>query len=90
MKKITLNDLNNLRTAPFLNEDQEITLLEAINEKILSCDWLTIGIMALNDEDAKNALKSILKKYKFINPWKFLHFIDYLRLNLYFYATSKA
>ena len=60
-----LVDLNNLRTAPFLNKNESLRILNQIDKKILKSDWITIGIMAKSDEDAKQALNSIIKKYNY-------------------------
>ena len=65
MKINNLVDLNNLRSAPFLNKNESIRILNQIDKKILSSDWITIGIMAKSDEDAKQALNSIIKKYNY-------------------------
>ena len=65
-----LVDLNNLRTAPQLSDSQVKNLLEELEANILKTDWLTIGIMAPNDNRAIKALQSISKKYssiKFVN-----------------------
>ena len=60
-----LADLNNLRSAPFLNKNESLRILNQIDKKILKSDWITIGIMAKSDEDAKQALNSIIKKYNY-------------------------
>jgi hypothetical protein len=65
-----LADLNNLRTAPQLSNEQEKKLLEELEVNILNADWLTIGIMAPFNNGAIEALQSISKKYssiKFVN-----------------------
>ena len=61
-----LVDLNNLRTAPQLNNRQEKKLLEELEANILNADWITIGIMAASDNTAIDALQSISKKYSSI------------------------
>jgi len=58
-----LVDLNNLRTAPQLSNNQEKKLLEELEENIFNADWITIGIMAPSDNKAIKALESISKKY---------------------------
>ena len=60
-----LDEFNNLRTAPFLDEFESEVILKQINIKIINSDWITIGIMAKSDKDAKKALTSILNKYNF-------------------------
>ena len=61
-----LIDLNNLKTAPQLNNRQEKKLLEELEVNIFNADWITIGIMAPCDDMAIEALKSIAKKYSTI------------------------
>ena len=61
-----LVDLNNLRTAPKLSDEQEKKLLEELEANILNTDWITIGIMAPSDDRAIEALQSISKKYSSI------------------------
>ena len=65
MKINDLVDLNRLRSAPFLNKAESLRILDQIDKKILNSDWITIGIMAKSDEEAKEALNSIIRKYNF-------------------------
>ena len=65
MKINDLADFNSLRSAPFLNKTESHRILNLIDEKILNSDWITIGIMAKSDEEAKEALNSIIRKYNF-------------------------
>tara|TARA_B100000212_G_scaffold142894_1_gene107557 strand:+ start:52 stop:438 length:387 start_codon:yes stop_codon:yes gene_type:complete len=65
MKISDLSDLNSLRSAPFLNKKQSLMILDQIDKKILNCDWITIGVMAKSDEDAKAALNSLIIKYNY-------------------------
>ena len=65
MKINNLLDLNNLRSAPFLNKNDSLRILNQIDKKILNSDWITIGIMAKSDADAKEALNSIIRKYNY-------------------------
>jgi len=60
-----LADLNRLRSAPFLNKAESLRIFNQIDKKILNSDWITIGIMAKSDEEAKEALNSIIRKYKY-------------------------
>jgi len=62
-----LVDLSNLRTAPRLSNRQVKKLLEELEANIFNADWITIGIMALSDNKAIEALQSISKKYSSIN-----------------------
>ena len=61
-----LVDLNSLRTAPKLSDNQEKKLLIELEANILNADWITIGIMASCDIGAIEALQSISKKYSSI------------------------
>ena len=61
-----LDDLNNLRTAPQLSNSQVKKLLKQLEANIFKADWLTVGIMALSDNTAIEALQSISKKYSSI------------------------
>ena len=61
-----LVDLNSLRTAPELSNNQEKKLLIELEANILNADWITIGIMAHCDTRAVEALQSISKKYSSI------------------------
>ena len=63
MKIKKLVDLNSLRTAPLLSNSQVKKLLEELEKNIINADWITIGIMASNDYEAVEALKSISRKY---------------------------
>ena len=61
-----LVDLNRFKSAPLLSNNQIKKLLADLEPKILHADWLTVGIMALNDYEAVNALRSITTKYSSI------------------------
>tara|TARA_Y100000741_G_C18209713_1_gene541218 strand:- start:225 stop:611 length:387 start_codon:yes stop_codon:yes gene_type:complete len=61
-----LVDLESLRSAPNLSKDQIIKLSEELELKIISADWITIGIMASSDYEAIKTLNSISKKYSSI------------------------
>tara|TARA_B100000886_G_scaffold273311_1_gene197243 strand:+ start:433 stop:822 length:390 start_codon:yes stop_codon:yes gene_type:complete len=63
MKINRLVDLNILRTAPQLSNNQVKKLLRELEAYILNADWITIGIMAFCDTRAIEALQSISKKY---------------------------
>ena len=65
MRITNLNELNHLRSAPFLDKSESEDILSQINMKIKDSDWITIGIMATNEQDAKKALNSIIQKYNF-------------------------
>ena len=62
-----LTDLNNYKTAPKLNLNQIKKLSIELDNEIRKSDWLTIGIMAKSDYEAKNALRIFLQKYSSIN-----------------------
>ena len=61
-----LIDLNQYKTAPILSLNQSQKLFKELDLKIMNSDWLTIGVMANNDIEAKIALITITKKYPFI------------------------
>ena len=61
-----LNDLNKYKTAPLLDLNQIQKLSRALDNEIRNSDWLTIGIMAKSDKEAKNALRLFTQKYPFI------------------------
>ena len=65
MSITNLNELNHLRSAPLLDKSESEDILSQINIKIKDSDWITIGIMATNEQDAKKALNSIIQKYNF-------------------------
>ena len=62
-----LVDLNQYKTAPVLNSSQSEKLSRELNAKILSSDWITIGVMAKSDEEAKFVLRTIIQKYPYMN-----------------------
>jgi len=61
-----LVDLESLRSAPNLSKHQITKLSEELELKIISADWVTIGIMASSDYEAIKTLNSISKKYSSI------------------------
>ena len=62
-----LVDLNRLKSAPKLSHSKTKKLLGELETKILNADWITVGVMALNDYEAINALQSISLKFPSIN-----------------------
>tara|TARA_Y100000589_G_scaffold320655_1_gene350833 strand:- start:1715 stop:2107 length:393 start_codon:yes stop_codon:yes gene_type:complete len=71
MKVINLRDLNKYRSAPILDLSQIKYLLKEFEGKLEKCDWITIGIMADNDYEAKKALLSITQRYSSIKFQEF-------------------
>ena len=61
-----LADLNKYKTAPVLDSNQTQKLSAELDLKIQDSDWLTIGVMAKSDVEAKIALRTIIQKYSFI------------------------
>ena len=61
-----LADLNQYKTAPILDSSQSQKLSEQLESKIENSDWLTVGVMAKSDTEAKIALTTIIQKYPFI------------------------
>ena len=88
MKINNLADLNSLRTAPFLNKSESLRILNQIDKKVLNSDWITIGIMAKSDEDAKKALNSIIRKYNY-KSFKILDQIN-AKGNVFLKANQKS
>ena len=62
-----LIDLNQYKTAPILDLNQSQKLAKELDYKIINSDWITIGVMAKSDIEAKIALRTIIEKYPFIN-----------------------
>ena len=88
MSITNLNELNHLRSAPFLDKSESKDILSQIDIKIKDSDWITIGIMATNEQDAKKALNSIIQKYNF----KFSKNFNELRAsgNVFLKANQKS
>ena len=61
-----LADLNRYKTAPELDFYQSQKLSAELDLKIEDSDWITIGLMAKSDVEAKIALSSIIKKYSIV------------------------
>ena len=66
MKINELIDLNNYKTAPVLNFNQSQKLFRELEGEIRKSDWITIGVMAKSDNEAKYALRMFVKKYPFM------------------------
>tara|TARA_B100000575_G_scaffold247959_1_gene213693 strand:- start:185 stop:583 length:399 start_codon:yes stop_codon:yes gene_type:complete len=62
-----LADLNRYKTAPELDNYQFQKLSVELDSKIENSDWITIGIMAKSDKEAKITLKTFIQKYSYIN-----------------------
>ena len=62
-----LDDLKNYKTAPLLDLNLSKKLARELDPKIVNSDWITIGVMAKSDVEAKIALRSFIQKYPFIN-----------------------
>lgn len=58
-----LADLNKYKTAPELDLYQSQKLSAELDSKVEDSDWITIGVMAKSDIEAKIALKTIIQKY---------------------------
>ena len=69
-----LIDLNKYKTAPKLDLIQIQKLAKELDEQIGNSDWLTIGVMAKSDCEAKSALRTFIQKYAYIK------FIDFEKL----------
>ena len=62
----SLDDLNGLRSAPKLKKSQIKKLFKELEKNIKNADWITIGIMAPTENDARGALQTITEKYNSI------------------------
>tara|TARA_Y100001968_G_scaffold300228_1_gene311471 strand:- start:120 stop:521 length:402 start_codon:yes stop_codon:yes gene_type:complete len=60
-----LEDLDKLRSAPKLNKNQSIKLLNELRNLVKKSDWLTIGIMAPSLQKGLNAVRSLEEKFKY-------------------------
>ena len=69
-----LIDLNKYKTAPILDLNQIQKLTKELDSEIRNSDWITIGVMAKSDSEAKNAFKMFIQKYSYI------HFDDFDKL----------
>ena len=61
-----LIDLNKYKTAPKLDLSQIKKLSRELDSQIRKSDWITIGIMAQSDSEAKNAFRIFVQKYTFM------------------------
>ena len=64
-----LIDLNKYKTAPILDLNQIQKLSRELDFEIRNSDWITIGVMASSDNEAKNAFKMFIQKYSHIHPF---------------------
>ena len=69
-----LSDLNKYKTAPILDLSQIKKLSRELDIEIKKSDWITIGVMAKSDNEAKNALRMFVQKYPL------MHFNDFEKL----------
>ena len=67
MPILKLNDLNNYKSAPKLDLNQIQRLSRELDSEIRNSDWITIGLMAKSDNEAKNALRTFLQKYAYVS-----------------------
>ena len=66
--------LNKYKTAPQLDSSQIQKLSKELDSELRKSDWITIGVMAKSDNEAKNALRMFVQKYPF------MHFKDFEKL----------
>ena len=59
-----IGDLNRLRTAPIINEEDSKLILKELIIIMKSADWFTVGIMAPSFENGLNAIRRIEEKFK--------------------------
>ena len=62
-----LIDLNKYKSAPILDLNQIQKLSRELDIEIGNSDWITIGVMAKSDIEAKNAFKTFVNKYSYNN-----------------------
>ena len=62
-----LIDLNKYKTAPTLHLSQIQKLSRELDSEIRKSDWITIGVMAKSDNEAKNAFRMLVQKYHFMS-----------------------
>ena len=79
-----LADLNVYKTAPVLDTYQSQKLFAELDSKIKNSDWLTVGVMAKSDTEAKIAFRTILQKYPLI------HFKDFENLQAFGHVFMKG
>ena len=60
-----LADLDKLRSAPKLNQEQSKKLLDELKDIINESDWITIGIMSPSLKEGIQAIRSIEKQFKY-------------------------
>ncbi len=65
LKICKLEDLDKLRSAPTLNKNQSIILLNELRNLVKNSDWITIGIMAPSLQKGLNAIRSLEEKFKY-------------------------
>ena len=56
---VSLMDLNSLRSAPSLNQEQSEVLLKELKEYMDKSDWFTVGIMAPSQSSALAVIEDI-------------------------------
>ena len=61
-----LIDLNKYKSAPILDLNQIQKLSLELDIEIGNSDWITIGVMAKSDSEAKIAFKTFIDKYTYI------------------------
>jgi hypothetical protein len=54
-----LASLRGLRTAPGLDASQRQQLRQALTERLATCQWFTVGVMAPDRQAAVNCLRSL-------------------------------
>tara|TARA_Y100001968_G_scaffold328314_1_gene375227 strand:- start:1097 stop:1498 length:402 start_codon:yes stop_codon:yes gene_type:complete len=62
---IKLEDLDNLKSAPRLNQEQTKLLFNELKQIVHKSDWLTIGVMSPSLKEALNAVRRIEERFKY-------------------------
>ena len=60
-----LEDLDQLRSAPELNEKQKAKLFTQVKKIVHKADWLTIGVMSPSLQIGIHAIRSIEERFKY-------------------------
>ena len=59
-----IGDLNKLRTAPILNEEDSKVILKELKIIMKSADWFTIGIMAQSYKNGINVIRVMEERFR--------------------------
>ena len=60
-----LEDLDKLRSAPYLNKKQSEILLQQVKYTLNKADWITIGVMSPTIKEGISAVRRIEEKFNY-------------------------